>query len=229
MMPTCHHRSRVRYRARCAGVAFLAALPLAAGSAAAAQEASPGTTSTTGTTTVVPETPTTSKVQSPTGAVESATATSSTQPRARAAAGPELKGTGSSFAGIEILQWQVDVSKPPYNLSINYQSSSSANGRELFAAKSVDFGVSDIQYERSDNPPPFPFAYIPISAGGIAMMYNLKQVPDLRLSSRTICGLFTGAIPFWDDPALIAETPARRCPTSRRHRSCVATGPGRTS
>jgi len=131
---------------------------------------------------------------------------------AAAAAGIELKGTGSSFAGIEILQWQVDVSKPPYNININYQSSSSGAGRALFAQSSVDFGVTDIQYQRNENQPAFPFAYIPVSAGGIAMMYNLSQVPDLRLSSRTICGIFTGAITFWDDAALKADNPAKAMP-----------------
>jgi ABC-type phosphate transport system substrate-binding protein len=221
-----------RFRAA-ATAAALVAVALSAAPAASADDTSPTTTApaaaaTSPSATAAPVGATRAAALAPAAATPAATATAAAPAAATPAAaapadgataaalpqagGIELKGTGSSFAGIEILQWQVDVSKPPYNLNINYQSSSSGAGRALFTQKSVDFAVSDIQYERSENPPTFPFAYIPVSAGGIAMMYNLKQVPDLRLSSHTICGVFTGAIPFWDDAAIQADNPGKALP-----------------
>lgn len=223
--------ARRRHRAAALTAALLLGVPVLAVSAAAAEDIPTATTTTesgSATTTTSTTSPgpspislaTTASPKTP-GAAEAGKAQAVRTyvaadfpkvPAPAAAGGVELKGTGSSFAGIEILQWQVDVSKPPYNVNINYQSSSSGAGRALFAQSSVDFGVSDIQYQRGENLPTFPFAYIPVSAGGIAMMYNLRQVPDLQLSSRTICGIFTGAITFWDDDALKADNPGKALP-----------------
>jgi ABC-type phosphate transport system substrate-binding protein len=135
----------------------------------------------------------------------------STVPPAEAASA--LIGSGSSFAGIELQEWSKDVGSPPYNLNVNYQSSSSGQGRQNFRDKVVDFAVTDIRYNKFDVSPPDPatFDYIPVTAGGVAFMYNLKAHnlgtggKPVQLSSLTVCGIFTGAIPFWDDPAIAAD------------------------
>jgi ABC-type phosphate transport system substrate-binding protein len=139
-----------------------------------------------------------------------------------AAAAAQISGDGSSFAGIEFQQWESDVSQPPYNIAVNYQSSSSGQGRSDFASNNVDFAVSDIRYNTLDDPTPLPdpstFAYIPVTAGGIAFMYNLQKegftqsAPPIQLSSLTACGIFTGAIPYWDDPAVKADNPGVSLP-----------------
>ena len=67
------------------------------------------------------------------------------------AAGVGLNGTGSSFAAPEISQWTIDTAKAPYNLNMNFTSSSSGDGRFQFANKTVNFGVTDIAYQ------PYPF------------------------------------------------------------------------
>ncbi|HEX3566585.1 MAG TPA: substrate-binding domain-containing protein, partial [Acidimicrobiales bacterium] len=135
---------------------------------------------------------------------------------ARAASG--LIGAGSSFAGIELQEWSKDVGAPPYNLNVNWQSSSSGQGRQSFRDKTVDFAVTDIRYNKYDVNPPDPntFAYIPVTAGGIAFMYNLKKHDTgpnpIKLSSLTVCGIFTGSIPFWDDPHIAADNPGVTLP-----------------
>ncbi|MGH7733831.1 MAG: hypothetical protein ACREOE_09080, partial [Gemmatimonadales bacterium] len=63
------------------------------------------------------------------------------------AAGACLNGTGSSFAGPEVSQWIVDGGKAPYNLCMNYSSQSSGDGRFQFANQTVDYGVTDIEYQ----------------------------------------------------------------------------------
>jgi ABC-type phosphate transport system substrate-binding protein len=141
-----------------------------------------------------------------------------TAPAATAAS--PLIGSGSSFAGIELQEWSKDVASPPYNLNVNYQSSSSGQGRQNFRDKVVDFAVTDIRYNKFDVNPPDPatFDYIPVTAGGVAFMYNLKAQgfgttgKPLQLSSLTVCGIFTGAIPYWDDPAIAADNPGVTLP-----------------
>lgn len=137
-----------------------------------------------------------------------------------AAAASALIGSGSSFAGIELQEWSKNVGSPPYNLNVNYQSSSSGQGRQNFRDKVVDFAVTDIRYNKFDVNPPDPatFDYIPVTAGGVAFMYNLKAHglgttgKPLQLSSLTVCGIFTGAIPFWDDAAIAADNPGVTLP-----------------
>jgi phosphate transport system substrate-binding protein len=142
-------------------------------------------------------------------------------PRA-ASASTSISGDGSSFAGIEFQQWETEVGAAPYNLSVNYQSSSSGLGRADFQGNLVDFAVSDIRYNPLDDQTPLPdpstFAYVPITAGGIAFMYNLQKEgfsqssTPIQLSSRSVCGIFTAAIPFWDDPAIQADNPGVTLP-----------------
>lgn len=129
-------------------------------------------------------------------------------------------GSGSSFAGIEFQEWTKDVGAPPYNLNVNYQLSSSGQGRENFTDGVVDFAVTDIRYNKYDTkaPPAGTFEYIPVTAGGIAFMYNLQkygftdQTTPINLSSLTVCGIFTTAIQYWDDPAIKADNPGVNLP-----------------
>lgn len=207
-------RHRHRHRAAAVTAALLLGVPLLTALPSAADDAPTTTTTVAGpattTSTTSPEAPPTSPVT--TAPLTTSSAAGAAKAQAAATGGIGLKGSGSSFAGIEILQWAADVSKAPYSVNINYQSSNSGQGRDLFAQSTVDFAVSDIEYQRNDTAPRFPFAYIPVTAGGLAMMYNLREVPDLQLSSRTICGIFTGAIGFWDDDALKADNPGKPMP-----------------
>jgi phosphate transport system substrate-binding protein len=140
------------------------------------------------------------------------------------AGGPSLLGGGSGFAALEIDQWRADTARNPYNLSINYQAQGSSFGRAQFTAGTFDFGASDIQYMQTEIPdlqnkkcngsPPSPscFVYVPVSAGGLSFMYNLRdgtgaQVTDLKLTRDAACKIFTGAITQWSDPELVHDNP----------------------
>jgi len=123
-----------------------------------------------------------------------------------ASASTLLNGNGSSFAAPAVTQWDTDVSHSPYDLSVNYTPSSSGQGRFEFTNETVDFAVSDTGYVNSSvgtTPPSFPYDFIPITAAGVAFMYNLPGVTQtLQLTSYTVCLLLTGQIKNWDDPAL---------------------------
>ena len=143
------------------------------------------------------------------------------------AAGAHLTGGGSGFAGPEIDQWKAETAVAPYNLSINYVAQGSTFGRVSFYSQTLDFGASDITY------PPFEldalkasrrcagktlhdcFVYVPVSAGGVAFMYNLvdgsgNRVSNLQLTRRAACKIFTGAITKWNDPELVQSNPFLR-------------------
>jgi phosphate transport system substrate-binding protein len=126
-----------------------------------------------------------------------------------------LSGTGSSFAAPAISTWVNAVRNAPYSLSLSYANSNSGTGRYEFTNQTVDYAVSDIGYVGStDNTPPsFAFNFIPITAGGIAFMYNVPGLTkQLKLTSRTACALLTGGITNWDDPNLAAANPGVTLP-----------------
>ncbi len=102
--------------------------------------------------------------------------------------------------------WTNEAGQSPYNLSVNYTPSNSGQGRYEFTNGTVDYAVSDTGYVSSSvgtTPPSFPFEFLPITAAGVAFMYNVPGLTQtLQLTSYTACLLLTGQISNWDDPAL---------------------------
>jgi len=130
-------------------------------------------------------------------------------------AGAALNGVGSSFAAPAIETWNQDVGNAPYSLSLNYTSSNSGDGRYQFTNQTTDFAVSDIGYVGSTDttPPSFPFIFVPITAGGIAFMYNIPGLSQtIQLSSYTACAIMTGGITNWNDSHIAGDNPGVSLP-----------------
>lgn len=130
--------------------------------------------------------------------------------------GAGLDGAGSSFAAPAIEEFQQVVTSAPYDLNVNYTSTSSGDGRYEFANGTTDFAVSDIAYglgNTDTTPPSFPFIYVPVTAGGIAFMYNIPGLTKtLHLNSYDTCGILTGGITNWDDSRIAAINPGVSLP-----------------
>ena len=137
-------------------------------------------------------------------------------PRTAYAGSSALIGVGSSFAAPELDTFTAQVALPPYNLNVNYTSTNSGDARYEFANGTADFGVSDITYGLGSvdtTPPSFPFIYVPITAGGIAFMYNIPGLTKtLQLDSYETCAILTGGITNWDAPVLAANNPGTTLP-----------------
>ncbi len=226
-------RSRIWPRLLPLAVVSAAALAFAT-PAVAAQSATPATSvPTTSTPTSTTSTSATSSAdasgaQSPYGvSAQSTTAHGSSMTPAGGAApvaphaGSALVGSGSSFAGPEVLQWTSDTAKSPYNLTVDYTPSSSGDGRFNFGNGTVDFAVSDIPYQPialDTKQPSFPFMYVPVTAGGLAFMYHINGLSStLKLSSYTACAIMTGGIQKWNDPLLQADNPGVALPSTQVH------------
>jgi phosphate transport system substrate-binding protein len=128
----------------------------------------------------------------------------------------QLDGAGSSFAAPALENFTHSVSGSPYDLNVNYTSSSSGDGRYEFTNQTTDFAASDIAYglgSTDTQAPTFPFIYVPITAGGIAFMYNIPGLTKtLQLSSYSACAILTGGISNWDDPTIAKDNPGVSLP-----------------
>ena len=137
-------------------------------------------------------------------------------PAATASAGlAALSGYGSSWAYPAIDQWSSDI-KSSAGISITFQPTGSAAGRESFIEGQADFAASDIPFLTTADPfgggtetESSAYSYIPIVAGGTSFLYNLKvgkrKITDLRLSGATLTEIFTGQINNWDDRRITAD------------------------
>lgn len=128
-----------------------------------------------------------------------------------AGAAVAITGAGSTFAQIAIDQWRVDAGRE-VGVTVNYSGLGSSQGRRQFIAETVDWASSDIPFEDTELPVPRPYTYLPLVAGGTALMYNLRdtaglQVTNLQLTGPTIARIFTGKIRKWNDPAIKADNP----------------------
>ena len=130
---------RLRHRqwglAALVGVTSL--LVLVAIGAPAGADAAPGATSSS-TSTTSSTTTTTWPLSSPTPPIP---------PEGALATAPvSIAGNGSSFAAPAVNIWTDAVGQAPYNLTVNYTSSSSGQGRYEFTNGTVDYAVSDTGY-----------------------------------------------------------------------------------
>jgi len=132
-----------------------------------------------------------------------------------------ITGEGSSWSAGAIDAMRVNVKQ--FGITVDYNPSGSTTGRKNFLSGIVDYAASDIPFQfrpedgsAPENPAPGSYAYIPVTAGGTAFIYNLKingqRVTNLRLSGENVTKLFTGVITQWNDPAIQADNPGLSMP-----------------
>lgn len=154
-----------------------------------------------------------------------------------AAADVTIYSSGSSWSANAMDQWIADMSHQ--GVPIQFNVSSSGQGRQDFSLNQVDFANSDIPYQgvdpltgQQDNSTR-PFAYMPIVAGGTALMYHLQQgsnlIRNVRLSGQTVARIFTGGITYWNDPAITADMNGQALPAKKIQVVVESNGSGTTA
>jgi phosphate transport system substrate-binding protein len=114
----------------------------------------------------------------------------------------DLKGAGSTFSANFIDKCRVMYAQQTGNI-LNYTPNGSGAGRNFFNNKIVDFAVSDTPYSSLDRKPTDEFLYVPVVAGPIAVVYNLKGYNiKIKLTKETLAKIFAGQITMWNDPEI---------------------------
>ena len=132
-----------------------------------------------------------------------------------------IEGTGSTWSQIIVDQWIADVDSN--GIKVVYTGGGSTKGRKDFSQASVDFAISEIPYQgtdetgQADTSNGRAYSYLPIVAGGTAFTYQLKVgnelVRNLRLSGETIAKIFTGQITNWNDAQITQDNNGRAFPS----------------
>ena len=124
-----------------------------------------------------------------------------------ALAGDPVKGAGSTFAQKIIQQWSADTGN-----QVAYEGVGSGAGRTKLAAGEVDFAASDVPAKPEEvtkiKAKHGDFVYVPETAGGLAIIYKVDGLKELKLSGPTLAKIFSGKVKKWNDPAIAADNGA---------------------
>lgn len=139
----------------------------------------------------------------------------------KAPQGPILiKGAGATFPSLLYEKWFQQYHKLHPEVVVDYEPVGSGLGIERFIGagleeeKRVDFGASDAamsdaeiaKVERG-------VRLIPMTAGGVALAYNLPGLEGRpRLSRAAYTGIFLGRIKNWNDPVIRECNPGLHLP-----------------
>ncbi len=125
----------------------------------------------------------------------------------------QLTAAGSSFVYPVMMQWVQAYGKDHQGLQINYQSIGSGGGIEQLKNAMVDFGASDAALDDEKLKEMPALVQIPESAGPVCITYNLEQIKEpLKLSAKTLSGIYLGTIKNWQDAAIKKDNPGVNLP-----------------
>jgi phosphate transport system substrate-binding protein len=129
----------------------------------------------------------------------------------------KLQGAGASFPAPLYEKWFKNYGEMHPNVEIDYQSVGSGSGIKSFIDKTVDFGASDAAMtpeEMGRVDPALGVQCLPMTAGSIAITYNLPGVRELKLSRQAYSGIFLGTVKQWNDPQIAKDNPGVQLPTT---------------
>jgi phosphate transport system substrate-binding protein len=147
--------------------------------------------------------------------------TSSGSPATTAAgcAKGSLTADGSTFQGTIEQQWTSQFSSTCSGAQVTYTPDGSGAGIGQFGLGKVDFAGSDVtmlptEKSAADKACGSTSLHVPVIAGGIAVIYNLKGVDGLQLDAPTLAKIFQGKITKWNDPAIKASNAGVSLPST---------------
>ncbi|MGH3734530.1 MAG: phosphate ABC transporter substrate-binding protein PstS [Micromonosporaceae bacterium] len=133
----------------------------------------------------------------------------------------ELKASGASFPDAYYQEVIGAFKEAAPNVTVTYNSTGSGTGKSEFGEGLTDFAGTD-SLVKDDDGIKEEFLYVPTVAAPITVTYNLEGVDKLQLSADTVAKIFQGDIKTWNDPAVVADNPDAKLPSTKitiAHRS----------
>lgn len=121
-----------------------------------------------------------------------------------------VRGAGATFPEPLLSHWTDRFE--PTGATISYTGTGSGFGLNQMIEKTLDFGASDAPVAAADMHLVPDILHIPETLGGVAIIYHLPGVPELRLTGPVVASIYLGDITAWDDPAIAALNPGVALP-----------------
>jgi phosphate transport system substrate-binding protein len=132
-----------------------------------------------------------------------------------------LNGAGSSAQQAAMQAWTAGFTSQQPGVTVNYDPVGSGGGRDQFLSGGVAFAGSDAALTDDEVTKAKSrcgsggYFELPDYISPIAVVYNLPGVKDLQLSPDTAAEIFKGTITTWDDPAIKADNPGAKLPSTK--------------
>src|SRR5262249_42152419 len=101
-------------------------------------------------------------------------------------------------------------------VQVNYQAIGSGAGMRQVGAGVVDFGCTDVPMADAQvaklRQEKIEIVHVPLALWAVVPVYNLPDVPMLRLSGPVLADIYLGKVRRWNDPALQRLNPGVRLP-----------------
>src|SRR5438128_7610760 len=114
----------------------------------------------------------------------------------------EINGAGATFPYPIYAKW-AEAYAAKTGLKMNYQSIGSGGGIKQIAAKTVDFGASDMPLKAADLEKEGLIQF-PMVMGGVVPVVNIEGIKpgQLKLDGKVISDIYLGKVTKWNDPAI---------------------------
>ncbi len=123
-----------------------------------------------------------------------------------------LSASGSTAIEPLIDRWSKDYAQS-HPVQVNYRPTGSGGGIDNLRRGYGAFAASDAPLADSQLQGLPPIVQIPVSTGPICVIYNLPGLKSpLKLSGRTLAGIYASEIISWQDPAIASENPGAALP-----------------
>jgi phosphate transport system substrate-binding protein len=126
-----------------------------------------------------------------------------------AMAATQITGAGSTFDYPFFSRAFHAYTEAHPDVTVSYQSIGSGGGIQQFAARTVDFGASDVPMDADELAEvKDPVLQIPVTLGGEGIAYNLPGISKgLKLTREVVADIYLGRIVRWNDPAISEVNP----------------------
>ena len=125
----------------------------------------------------------------------------------------KLTGAGATLPAPLYLKWFKDYNRAHPNVQVDYKPVGSGSGVKSFMERTVDFAASDAAMKVEDMAQvEGGVQLLPMTGGAVALAYNLRDIPNLRLSRDAYVGIFNGTVTRWNDPLIAKANPDVKLP-----------------
>ena len=120
--------------------------------------------------------------------------------------------SGSTFIAPLINRWGADYEKT-HKVHVNYHPIGSGGGIKNLRDGMGAFAASDAPLSDFDLKGMPEILQIPVTAGPVCVIYNVPGLgSQLKLTGKTLAGIFAGEIISWQDPAIARDNPGMKLP-----------------
>lgn len=128
---------------------------------------------------------------------------------------PRISAGGATFVDPIMQKWSKEY-KAAKGTEIDYVSKGSGYGITNVTSRTIDFGCSDAPMNKKESDAAATaggeVVHLPVALGAVAVVYNVPEVKDLKLTGEVLADIYLGKVSKWNDPAIAKLNPGAPLP-----------------